>query len=249
MPSYQKMLGISATGRVTPDVSYDANPSTGFMVYDSLTVERHERLDGRRRHQRRAPQWAAIIAIADQARVASGLSTLTLGKRVIYTLYMTDTTSISTTSPAAATPAVTSAMTGYDAVTGLGSPIVSQLVNDLAVGHGHQHHGLDHEDHHDYKANSGYGGGGRRRTLGGGGGWRRKEVRGGGGWGQLGWNGERGGRMGHLGWNTSTADFSLLVPPPTPGPQIPTALLAPSPASGNYHRRRRSRRCRSSGDP
>ena len=30
LPSYQKMLGISATGRVTPDVAYDANPSTGF---------------------------------------------------------------------------------------------------------------------------------------------------------------------------------------------------------------------------
>ena len=28
--------GISASGRVTPDVAYDANPSTGFVVYDSL---------------------------------------------------------------------------------------------------------------------------------------------------------------------------------------------------------------------
>ncbi len=29
LPGYQKMIGISASGRVTPDVSYDANPSTG----------------------------------------------------------------------------------------------------------------------------------------------------------------------------------------------------------------------------
>ena len=36
LPGYQKMIGVSATGRVTPDVSYDANPSSGFLVYDSV---------------------------------------------------------------------------------------------------------------------------------------------------------------------------------------------------------------------
>ncbi len=30
------MIGVSASGRVTPDVSYDANPSSGFLVYDSV---------------------------------------------------------------------------------------------------------------------------------------------------------------------------------------------------------------------
>ena len=93
LPSYQKMLGVSATGRVTPDVAYDANSSTGFAVYDSLTV------DGTRGWMvvggtsAGAPQWAAILAIANQARVSNGLSTLTSANAVVYTLYMTDTTS------------------------------------------------------------------------------------------------------------------------------------------------------------
>ena len=39
LPSYQKSFGIVASGRVTPDVSFDANPSTGYYVYDSVPYQ------------------------------------------------------------------------------------------------------------------------------------------------------------------------------------------------------------------
>ncbi len=65
--------------------------------------------------------------------MANGLGTLTQANAMLYTLYETksgadfhDITSGSNTSRFSAT-------TGFDAVTGLGSPIVSSLVNDLAV--------------------------------------------------------------------------------------------------------------------
>jgi subtilase family serine protease len=133
LPSYQKMLGVSATGRVTPDVSYDANSSTGFLVYDSLAVSGSSGWLVVGGTSAGAPQWAAIIAIANQGRVAGGLTTLTSANAVIYTLYMTDTTSDFHDVTSGRNTSGYSAAKGYDAVTGLGSPIVSWLVNDLAT--------------------------------------------------------------------------------------------------------------------
>jgi hypothetical protein len=135
LPSYQKMIGISASGRVTPDVSYDANPSTGFLVYDSVATGGSSGWMVVGGTSAGAPQWAGIIAIANEGRVANGLSTLTQANAMIYTIYDTsgksaqdfhDVTSGRNTSGF-------SAMKGYDAVTGLGSPIVSSLVSDLAT--------------------------------------------------------------------------------------------------------------------
>ena len=114
-------------------MSYDANPSSGFLVYDSVAISGSKGWLVVGGTSAGAPQWAAIIAIANQGRVANGLDTLTQANAMIYTLYMTggsstdfhDVTSGSNTSRF-------SAMKGYDAVTGLGSPIVSSLVTDLA---------------------------------------------------------------------------------------------------------------------
>ena len=134
LPSYQKMLGISATGRVTPDVSYDANTTTGFLVYDSLTVGGSSGWMVVGGTSAGAPQWAAIIAVSNQARAAGGLSALGgSANAYIYTLYMTDTSSDFHDITSGSNTSGYKALTGYDAVTGLGSPIVSYLVNDLAT--------------------------------------------------------------------------------------------------------------------
>ena len=131
LPSYQKMIGISASGRVTPDVSYDADPNSGFLVYDSVAASGSSGWMVIGGTSAGAPQWAGIVAIANEGRVANGLSTLTQANAMIYTLYATrssqdfyDVTSGRNTSGF-------SAMKGYDAVTGLGSPIVSSLLGDL----------------------------------------------------------------------------------------------------------------------
>jgi subtilase family serine protease len=72
LPSYQQGITTKENGfkltdfgaRLNPDVAYDANPSTGFPVYDAadngwFTVGGTSA---------GAPQWAALIAIANQGR-------------------------------------------------------------------------------------------------------------------------------------------------------------------------------------
>ena len=133
-PSYQSGLGYS--GRATPDVSYDASPSTGYAVYDSLEggwVEVGGTSAG-------APQWAGLVAIADQGRAAAGLPTLsssstaTSQNNILDLLYATYRNGSSSTYASAfhdvtsGSNAAGTAKTGYDLVTGLGSPNASILV-------------------------------------------------------------------------------------------------------------------------
>ncbi|MBV8781774.1 MAG: hypothetical protein JO353_10290, partial [Phycisphaerae bacterium] len=79
--SYEKASTAqsSATGttnRQTPDVSYDANPNTGFAVYDSVPDYGYVGWQEVGGTSAGAPQWVALVAIADQARVAKGSATL-----------------------------------------------------------------------------------------------------------------------------------------------------------------------------
>jgi hypothetical protein len=105
--------------RDTPDVSYDADPSTGFAVYSagSWMVEGGTSAG--------APQWAAIIAIADQSS-GSALST----SQTISALYSApaadfhDVTTGSNGYPATA---------GYDLATGIGTPIANKLIPNLVA--------------------------------------------------------------------------------------------------------------------
>ena len=66
---YQKgVVTQSSTARANPDVSYDADPNTGFPVYDSYnngTADPWGQWGGT---SDAAPQWAALTAIADQGR-------------------------------------------------------------------------------------------------------------------------------------------------------------------------------------
>jgi hypothetical protein len=75
-PSFQSSTNGDATGRTTPDVTYNANPETGFAVYDSTPlngVSGWRTLGGT---SAGAPQWAALIAIANQGRALTGQATL-----------------------------------------------------------------------------------------------------------------------------------------------------------------------------
>jgi hypothetical protein len=133
LPSYQKMIGISASGRVTPDVAYDANPTSGFLVYNTVSGSGSTGWVTIGGTSAGAPQWAAILAIVNQGRVANGLGTLTQANATLYTLYATDTTSDFHDVTSGSNTGRYAAAKGYDAVTGLGSPIVKSLVADLAT--------------------------------------------------------------------------------------------------------------------
>jgi subtilase family serine protease len=136
--------GFSLTSfgrRLSPDVAYDANPNTGFPVLDGADGGWFA-VGGT---SAGAPQWAALIAIADAARVSNGLSPLS-STQTLTALYSTafanafnDITSGSTgayqvvnsSNRVIGTIPVT-AVKGYDLVTGLGTPKAAQLITDLA---------------------------------------------------------------------------------------------------------------------
>lgn len=117
LPSFQAAYGLTYAGRAVPDVSYDADPASGFSVYDSTRYQGQKgwfRVGGT---SAGAPQWAAIQALSltcsnphfYQDAAASPAS------------YFRDVASGTN----GACGADCTASAGYDLVTGLGSPIVT----------------------------------------------------------------------------------------------------------------------------
>ena len=94
---------------------------------------RDPRLGGGLRHQRRAPQWSAILAIADQGRAANGLSALNSSgaQQVMDILYQNPGDFHDITSGTSTGNPEYSAGPGYDYVTGLGTPMVNLIVGSL----------------------------------------------------------------------------------------------------------------------
>ncbi len=137
-PSYQNgVVTQTSSSRATPDVAYDASPSTGFAVYDSVPYEGTSygwlQVGGT---SAGAPQWSALLAIADQGRALSGQPALdsTSPQEVMNILYQNQadfhdiTSGTSTGSPGSPNY---SAGPGYDYVTGLGSPMANLVVGSL----------------------------------------------------------------------------------------------------------------------
>jgi subtilase family serine protease len=127
-PAYQD--AVQDTGRrQNPDVAYNADPDTGVAVYDSVPsafgAPGWWQMGGT---SAAAPQWAALIAIADQGRALAGLGSLdglTQTLPALYSLPGSDFHDITTGSNGF------DAGPGYDLVTGLGSPYADRLVPDL----------------------------------------------------------------------------------------------------------------------
>jgi hypothetical protein len=132
-PSYQS--SVNTTGnRDTPDVAYDANPDTGLAIYDSVRYDGESGWTVVGGTSAGAPAWSGLVAIADQERVADGLGTLDTSG-TLSALYSAASNS---TTYAADFNDITSggsfgarATTGYDLVTGLGSPKAAGVVKTL----------------------------------------------------------------------------------------------------------------------
>jgi hypothetical protein len=126
-PAYQN--GVTpATRRASPDVSYAADPATGFAVYSSTPYDGQSgwfQLGGT---SAGAPQWAGIIAAANQLRRSVGkgpLSSVTAtGATPLHTALYASPGSLRDVVTGANGPCgvVCTAALGYDTVTGLGSP-------------------------------------------------------------------------------------------------------------------------------
>jgi len=117
--------GLKSGARTTPDVAWDANPSTGVPVYDSVPYGRQAGWFTVGGTSVGAPSWAGLIAIADQGLALNGVGSLSNAQASLYQLSSTNfnhPTSGSSGSSSTAT---------YSLVTGLGSPKANLLIPAL----------------------------------------------------------------------------------------------------------------------
>jgi len=124
-PSWQSTW-TSSTGRSVPDVSYDADPATGFPVY----ISNYNKTTGWIQvggTSAGAPQWAAQQALINAARTTTMSSTDSHIYSVATSAY-SDFFDILTGSNG-----TYSCSTGYDKVTGLGSPNAPALVPAMSA--------------------------------------------------------------------------------------------------------------------
>lgn len=135
-PSYQSSalasVGLNDGARAVPDVSFNADPSTGYAVYDSVSYYGQSGWFDVGGTSAAAPAWAGLVAITDQGLAASGSGTLTTSTLLneLYSLPSSDFNDVTNGSNGY------SATAGYDLVTGLGTPradlVVSGLVADAS---------------------------------------------------------------------------------------------------------------------
>jgi subtilase family serine protease len=156
-PSYQDTLpsgstAIPATSRGVPDVAYQASSQTGDLVYVSLPPDGSGSNVGDSGWyliggtSASSPQWAGLVAIADQINNNTGLGLINPALYKIGanpTRYAADFYDVTTGNNglyATATPPVPGypATTGWDPVTGLGTPNAATFLPDLvAAVNGH----------------------------------------------------------------------------------------------------------------
>jgi subtilase family serine protease len=122
-PSWQNGFNTNSH-RGTPDVALDADPVTGVSVYDSYGAGGW--LNGVGGTSLSAPIWAGIIALANQGRANSGKGNLTNMPADIYNLSSNDFHDITSGGNGKY-----KATTGWDFVSGRGTPKANLLVPDL----------------------------------------------------------------------------------------------------------------------
>jgi subtilase family serine protease len=138
-PSFQSQFQIpddSRGYRGSPDVSYNANPGTGYAIYDSVAISGYSGWFQVGGTSAGTPQWAGLFAIANSLRVAARKSNLSSTNTPVY--------SLAKAAPTADFHAVTqgtngtcgticTALAGYDYVTGVGTPQAAALINALVA--------------------------------------------------------------------------------------------------------------------
>jgi hypothetical protein len=128
-PAYQALFQTTYTVRTTPDVAYNADLATAYWVYDYSGYQGQQAVYGT---SAGAPQWAGLIALADQGLALNNIGSLDGATQTIPALYSLASSSYSTYFyDIVAGNNGYQAGPGYDLVTGLGTPIASQIVPAL----------------------------------------------------------------------------------------------------------------------
>lgn len=138
-PSFQEQFGVPddpAGYRVVPDVSLDANPGTGFAVYNSIPYQNAEGWFQVGGTSASTPQWAAAIAIVNSMRAAIRKAPYSGGAAPLYPMNTRlDSLTFNPIDRPASTGCrlVCHSIAGYDIFTGLGSPQVKNLIPTLVA--------------------------------------------------------------------------------------------------------------------
>ena len=137
IPAFQNGWQIS-NGRGVPDVSLVADPYTGVQVYDAANGGWFV-VGGT---SASAPQWAGLIALANQLRLQAGAALMSNTSSNLYALAQASTTPLYLVNAnyyydvSQGNNGAYNASPPYDFVTGLGSPMANQLVPALAPSSG-----------------------------------------------------------------------------------------------------------------
>ncbi|WP_433745797.1 protease pro-enzyme activation domain-containing protein [Falsibacillus pallidus] len=129
MPSFQSGPGVqnsySNGKRQVPDVSADADPSTGYSVYSSgsWTV-----VGGT---SAAAPLWAAIAALNNQYAAANGKGNLGQANPTLYQMFNTTQTYPAFHDVTSGNNLYYPATAGYDMASGIGTPDAYNLIRDI----------------------------------------------------------------------------------------------------------------------
>jgi hypothetical protein len=131
-PSYQS--SVQKTGaRSTPDIAFDANPSTGVEVYETPPSGSGGGWHVVGGTSLGAPAWAGIIAIVDQGRAQSGLGSLSGAAQTLPLLYSLPSTDFHAVAASSGTGG-TSGSGAANTQTGLGSPNGPALIHGMVGG-------------------------------------------------------------------------------------------------------------------
>lgn len=134
-PGYQSGLSIGGSHRVSPDVAFVADPNTGVAVYDSFASldDPWVQVGGT---SASAPIFAGLMAVVNEGRQLSGLSSLDGATQTLPAIYSMTTLMRDITHGG---PPVYPAVPGYDASTGWGTPYAPLFVTGLVAYGSPQH--------------------------------------------------------------------------------------------------------------
>jgi subtilase family serine protease len=125
-PAYQRGA-VANFGRSAPDVAWDADPMTGFAIYTTTTDSGPPGWTVMGGTSAATPQWAALVAIANQGRAVRGAAPLQSMPAALYQLPSSDFHVVASGSNGLPCGP------GYNMVTGLGTPYANRAVQGLVA--------------------------------------------------------------------------------------------------------------------
>ncbi len=132
-PAYQQGLNLTDTHREVPDVSANADPKTGYSAYCTVSAAGCPgtgwvTVGG---SSAAAPLWAAVAADMNEYLASANKPTLGTASTALYQLYNTPQTYSPYHDVTTGNNLYYPATTGYDLVTGVGTPDVWNIARDL----------------------------------------------------------------------------------------------------------------------